>query len=330
MAEIVLGVAAAHTPQLSTGTEMWEDFANRDRKNPNLIGVDGQFHTYDELLAVAPTGIEAQLTDEVWAAKHEECQRHIQTLTDLLAKTAPDVVVVIGDDQHELFHDDGVPAFACYDGPELFDRPRTQQELDELAPCLRAAAWAQHADTLQRYPVDVEFSRHVLTALTLDDFDVMRFTRQHPDRPLGHAFTFIRYRLGVPETTPMVPLFVNTYFPPNVPSARRCHDIGRSLAAAIRDWPGDQKVAVIATGGLSHFVVDEVLDRGVLDAIVKNDTEHLCSISREHLRSGNSEILNWIALAGALESLTPTVLGYVPGYRSPAATGAGMGFMYWN
>ena len=93
---------------------------------------------------------------------------------------------------------------------------------------------------------------------------------------------------------------------------------------------GGGRVAVIASGGLSHFVVDEDLDHQVLDGITARDAGALGSLSRDQLRSGNSEILNWIAAAGALESLAPTVLDYVPGYRTPAGTGAGMAFARWD
>ena len=91
-------------------------------------------------------------------------------------------------------------------------------------------------------------------------------------------------------------------------------------------------MAVIASGGLSHFVVNERLDRRVLDGIAAGSTGAglLVGISRDELRSGNSEILNWIVAAGALEGLTPTVLDYVPGYRTPAGTGAGMAFAQWS
>ena len=127
-----------------------------------------------------------------------------------------------------------------------------------------------------------------------------------------------------------MPVFVNTYYPPNVPSAARCHEFGRALRRAVESWPAPAKVAIIASGGLSHFVVDEELDHRVLDGIAGRDAGILGSLSRDQLRSGTSEILNWIVAAGALEDLAPTVLDYVPGYRTPAGTGAGMAFACWE
>jgi hypothetical protein len=51
-------------------------------------------------------------------------------------------------------------------------------------------------------------------------------------RSLGHAFTFPRYRLGLPAATPIVPVFVNTYYPPNVPSTAWCYALGRAVRRA--------------------------------------------------------------------------------------------------
>ena len=55
----------------------------------------------------------------------------------------------------------------------------------------------------------------------------------------------------------------------------------------------------------------------------------LTSIPKERLNSGNSEIRNWIATAGAVEHLKMQLIDYVPCYRSPAGTGCAMGFAQW-
>ena len=89
-------------------------------------------------------------------------------------------------------------------------------------------------------------------------------------------------------------------------------------------------IASSHTPQLSSGVIDETLDRGVLAAVAARDAAALGAIPRERLRSGNSEILNWIAAAGALEGLAATIVDYVPGYRTPAGTGTGMAFAHWG
>src|SRR5215472_4714813 len=111
MADIVIGIASSHTPQLSSGVDMWPDHAERDRRNPLLLGKDARYHTYDELLAKADPAIKSELDPEVWNDKYRRCEEAIERLSADLAKASPDVAVVIGDDQRELFRDDGIPAF---------------------------------------------------------------------------------------------------------------------------------------------------------------------------------------------------------------------------
>ena len=330
MADIVIGVASSHTPQLSSGVDMWLDHAARDRRNPFLLGKDAKYHTYDDLLAAADPAIEQELAPAIWEHKYNRCQEAIEALTDFLVKANPDIALVIGDDQRELFRDDGIPAFGCFTGDELVDMPPSGEALERMPKGIRAASWAAHSDHAEHHPVQSELSAHVAERLARDDFDLTVFSQQPAGRSLGHAFTFPRYRLGLPAATPIVPVFVNTYYPPNVPSAGRCYELGRALRRAVEAWPHDARVAVIASGGLSHFVVDEELDHQVLDAFTSRDASVLGSLSRDQMRSGNSEILNWIVAAAAVEELAPTVLDYVPGYRTPAGTGAGMAFARWE
>lgn len=330
MAEIVVGVASSHTPQLSSGTAMWDDHAERDRRNPRLLGRDGEYHSYGELLAMADPAIAGELKRPVWEAKYARCQDAIETLAKRLMQAHPDVAVVIGDDQRELFSDDGTPTFACFSGTELTDFPPSPEAADRMPKGIRAAMWAAHADAPQPHPTCAELGLHLLESLAAADFDVTSFSRQPAGRSLGHAFTFPRHRLGLPADTPIAPVFVNTYYPPNVPSARRCHALGQVIRQAVESWPGPARVAIVASGGLSHFVVDEDLDRRVLAALCDGDAGGLGSLPRKQLRSGTSEILNWIVAAGALEGTPATVIDYVPGYRTPAGTGAGMAFACWD
>ncbi|MDX6356921.1 MAG: hypothetical protein QOF98_3824 [Streptomyces sp.] len=330
VAEIVVGIGSSHSPQLSSGVEWWENHAERDRNNPELLGKDGGFHSYAELLAGADPGIARELTAEVWEQKDHRGQEAVEELTRRLAKARVDVVLVLGDDQHEMFRDGAIPVFGFYLGDELYDEPPGAERRRNVAEGIQAAYWARYGEGQTVHRTSGPLTGHIVEELVTADFDVLTFDRQNPDTTLGHAFTFPRYRLALPEQTPIVPVFINTYVPPNVPSAERCYRLGQALARAVGSWPEDIRVGIIASGGLSHFVIDEELDRRVLDALVAGDPQPLTTIPRALMRSGTSEILNWIAAAGALEGLSATVVDYVPAYRSPAGTGTGMAFVYWE
>jgi hypothetical protein len=145
----------------------------------------------------------------------------------------------------------------------------------------------------------------------------------------GHAYGFVAQRLFRGRNYAMLPVLLNTYFRPNVPTSARCYDVGRLLRTVL-ERDGDERIAVVASGGLSHFVTDENLDRGILVAIKDKDSEHLRAVPPNALRSGSSEILNWIMAAGALEHLSADWSEYLPIYRTPAGSGIGMGFMIWR
>jgi Catalytic LigB subunit of aromatic ring-opening dioxygenase len=125
-------------------------------------------------------------------------------------------------------------------------------------------------------------------------------------------------------------VLLNTYFPPTQPTPRRCHRLGQAIRAAVESYPGDARIGIVGSGGLSHFVVDEALDRAVIDACRDKDAEALQTLPRKKLNSGSSEIRMWICAAGASEHLDVRWSSYTPGYRTPAGSGTGLGFVYWS
>jgi hypothetical protein len=319
MARIVLGLATSHSPNVSTAPDLWRLHADRDRRNPAL--------DFAALVRAAPAGLESQLTPEVFQRKHDECQTAIEQLGAALRASGADAVIVIGDDQRELFLDECSPAFGVYTGRELVDIPPDPATID---PSHKPAMWSRHSETLERYATDPALALHLATSLCRQEFDVAAASRQFEGRSLGHAFTFVRLRLMKQTPMPLVPVFINTYYPPNQPGPSRCYAFGQALRRAIDAWSPDAKVAVIASGGLSHFIIDEALDRQVIDGILEHRPELLKSLPVGKLNSGNSEIRNWVAATGAMEDMRPTLLTYVPAYRSEAGTGCGMAFARWD
>ena len=73
-----------------------------------------------------------------------------------------------------------------------------------------------------------------------------------------------------------------------------------------------------------------MLDRHVLEILARRDAEAVAALPLAQLDSGNSEIRNWIATAGAVEHLEMKLVDYVPSYRSEAGTGVGMAFAVWQ
>ena len=77
----------------------------------------------------------------------------------------------------------------------------------------------------------------------------------------------------------MVPVMLNTYFPPNQPTPKRSYNLGQAIRNAVSEWESDARVAVIASGGLSHFVINEELDQRVIKGLEDGDTDNLFNLA---------------------------------------------------
>ena len=184
------------------------------------------------------------------------------------------------------------------------------------------------------HPGDAEAGRRIVAELTARGFDVAagNKVRDHgPHQGFGHAVAFVLVRLLKSAGIPCVPVLLNTYYPPNQPSPRRCVDLGTALAGAVRALPGGRRAVVIASGGLSHFVVDTELDALLLEGMRSGDLDALAALPASRMNSGTSEGRNWLVAAGAggAERLKHQWSEYVPAYRSPAGTGTGLAFGLW-
>ena len=98
----------------------------------------------------------------------------------------------------------------------------------------------------------------------------------------------------------------------------------------MESWESEQRVAVVANGGLSIGVLRPDLDRRLLDALQRRDLPALEALPYKWIQGPCGEMFNWIGAAGALERLAMRVWDYLPVYRTPAGTGCGNAFATWS
>ena len=336
MAKIVLGLGTSHGPMLSVPSEYWPDRVPFDRTNPRHP-FKGKNYTFDQMVELRQhASVADQVAPEIRNQRYQRCHHAIQQLGDIFEQTRPDLAVVVGNDQMEVFTKEHVPAFAIFWGPYVEGVPRTPEFLAKLPPGIARAELDRTPSEYTQWPCVPELGRHLIEHATLAGFDVTQLTKL-PTGEIGsnaapHAYGFVYRRIMRDKVVPNVPVFVNTFYPPNQPTAARCFELGRVLGRAIASWPSDQTVAIIASGGLSHFVIDESFDHEVIRALEQGDSASLSRIPEPMFQAGTSEIKNWIAVAGAMTEchLAMTLVDYVPCYRSEAGTGSGMGFAYWR
>jgi hypothetical protein len=201
------------------------------------------------------------------------------------------------------------------------------------------------------YPVQAGLGRYLVEQLTERDFDVTQ-SRYMKDvyggsvgpggwyldikketRPrtqgMAHAFSFPVCRWFAGKRPPMVPITINTCYPPNWISPRRAFHLGRAVREAVAAWDSELRVAIVTSGGLSHFTVDEQIDRLALKGLTEADEQILTTLPRARLQSATTEILNWVAAAGAMGETPMELMSYQPAYRSPAGSGCGLAVGRW-
>jgi len=305
MAQVVLGIGHSHTPQISTSPEEWPNLGKTEQVSPHV-----------------PDNLDALLQVDCFREKHARVQTAITQLGQLLRGANLDAIVIFGDDQHEQFNDENMPAVAIYHGESVEIRPR--QLRGGNFPTLHLEP------TASEYPNSAELANHLISSLTEQEFEITRCSVLRAERGIGHAFSFLYQRLWPECDVPIVPVMVNTYYPPNQPTPKRCHDLGKAVGSAVESWGYGQRVGVIASGGLSHIVIDEPLDQRALDALQAKDERALHALPRDLLKGGTSEILNWVALDGAVGPMQMSLIDYIPGYRSKPSTGCAMAFAYWQ
>jgi 3-O-methylgallate 3,4-dioxygenase len=328
MAKLTSAFASSHGVMVTTELEDWlGHFSEFDRIVP-LIDAEGRRCTYDELLARAPTDAAERIAPDIIRNRFAQMHQSLDRLRSEINASNLGALIVVGDDQNELFDPSIMPTFAVYCGPHIRNAQRSAERATDWV--VRAKDRRQEPDRGHDYPVHASLAHHLIEGLQHRKFDLTVMHKLPEGKGESHAMSFVHRYLLQRTSIPIVPIFLNSFFPPNQPTPQRCLELGRAIAEVVSHFPTEDNIGVMASGGLSHFVLDEALDRSVVGALERNDTAALAKIPTYKLQSGSSEILNWICVAGAVDALKLSWIKYIPGYRTPALTGTGLCFARWQ
>jgi 3-O-methylgallate 3,4-dioxygenase len=328
MAVLAAAFGSSHSVMLASTLEDWlTRFRDSDQRMP-YFDRDGRRCSYEDVLARAPREAASYVTPQAITARFEAVQEAMRRMKEEIAGAKLDALVVVGDDQYELFHDRHMPSIGIYYGESIRNGVRRPVAPEDW---YRQAQMRRLEDEREvHYPCHRALALHLIEGLVEREFDVAALAGLEEGQYEGHAYSFVHKWYLQDTRLPIVPVFLNTYNPPNPPLPRRCVRFGEALRELIDGFPGGERIGVLASGGLSHFVVEEDLDRGVIEALRRGDTEFLAALDPRRLKAGSSEIRNWIVVGGAAKGLQLSWVSYTPAYRTPALTGTGLCFARWS
>jgi 2,3-dihydroxyphenylpropionate 1,2-dioxygenase len=248
-----------------------------------IVAAVGTCHT--PYMFTRPPDENPQQLDQAGAA--------MQELGKVLDETSPDAILFFGSDHVETFSVTCVPTFAIIAG---------------------SRALARFAGREHTLPVHRDLAEDILDKLVVDHHFDMAYSE---DAELGHAFSIpFEYVIGG-RNIPVVPFFTNVYMPP-LPAPARCAALGRAIAEIVRGRK--ERVAVIASGGMSHFPGTRKylhpefdFDRWLVSQFETGNADALLNMTGSQLDEvGNTEMLNWATMFGAIGPQEGELIDYIP------------------
>lgn len=255
-----------------------------------IVGIYAASHT--PVLLNFPDLVSAEDREYVFAA--------FKRLGDRMAEDGADTVVVISNDHLHNFFLDNMPAF-CIGASDRYKTP--------IEPWLAAEK--------RELSGDDRLGAHILGEALQSGFDPA-FSM---DLVLDHGALTPLELAGFSNGTAIVPILINCVQPP-LPPMGRCVEFGQFLARTIRQYDGCQRVAVLATGGLSHDVgtprmglVNEAFDREFLRLLNAGNDQALIDYTRGHVNeagNGAEEVRTWLMAYGVAGGAPLEVIAYKP------------------
>jgi len=223
----------------------------------------------------------------------DQAGRAMNELGKALDEAKPDAILIFGADHVETFSVSCIPTFAIVAGNR---------------------AIAKFAGREHNLPIHREMAEDILNRLVVEKNFDMAYSE---DAELGHAFSIpFEYVIGTRDI-PVIPFFTNTYVPP-LATPKRCAALGQAIAEIVKGRK--ERVAIIASGGMSHFPGTSKylqpefdFDRWLVSQFEVGNTDALLDMTGTQLDEvGNTELLNWAVMFGAIGKQSGELIDYIP------------------
>ncbi|HXV84761.1 MAG TPA: hypothetical protein VEG60_33355 [Candidatus Binatia bacterium] len=255
--------------------------------------------------SMAPQGSATRPTLEQQKKLRKDAEEAFTALRADMEEAKPDVLIVVANDQFVNFFWNNIPTFfvtLADDVKGQFTRHKFHyRNHKELGRAIVRRGIEQG--------IDFSYGEHI---------------------ELQHTQVVPLYFLLREPKIPILPIYVNTWVDP-VPSPRRCYQIGELIRKVAEN--SNERVAILATGGLSHFPgsprigeIDTQFDHKLLELMRAGKQRSLMDYSVEELlQAGDSEFLNWMVVVGAVGDAKAAYTAYMPDFVA-----TGWGFVSWK
>jgi 2,3-dihydroxyphenylpropionate 1,2-dioxygenase len=255
--------------------------------------------------SMAPQGSATRPTLDQQKKLRKDAETAFAALRADMEQARPDVLIVVANDQFVNFFWNNIPTFFVTVADEVkgqFTRHKFQyRNHKDLGRAIVRRGMQQG--------IDFSFGEHI---------------------ELQHTQVVPLYFLLPEPKIPILPIYVNTWVDP-APSPRRCYQVGE-LIREVADH-SNERVAILATGGLSHFPgsprigeIDTQFDHKLLELMREGKGRSLVDYSVEELlQAGDSEFLNWMVVVGTVGDAKAAYTSYMPDFVA-----TGWGFVSWK
>ena len=237
------------------------------------------------------------------AADPEQSSRFyagMERMRQAFEKAKPEVIIEISNDHLFNFYLNNMPAICIGTG---------QKHTGPYEPWI-----GMDQRTLTGHP---DLARDLLVA-ALDEGLPLSFSEE---LYFGHAELVPLHFLTPKMDIPVIPIMINDFVNP-LPPLRAAYRLGQVIRQVVEGRPKGERVAVVGTGGLSHWVgvpemgkVNSNFDQRFLDELEHAHASGILEYTQNEIDAagnGAHEIRNWIGVMGAMPEARVEVLTYEP------------------
>jgi protocatechuate 4,5-dioxygenase beta chain len=252
---------------------------------------------HDPVMFVEPEAPPPDIRERVWGA--------FRTCADRLAELEATSVIIVGADHYYNFGTGCLPQYLIGTGD-------VEGPLDVLPGLKRQIIPTNQplANFIASHGHENGFDWAVARAISVDHAVAI------PDRLIVDPVRARGQRIG------MVPVYIAAGVDPYL-SMRRSIELGGAIRAAVESMPNHERVVVIGSGGLSHWVgmpqikrVNEVFDREIMDHACTGNLAAMSALSDdyilEHGGNGGMEVRQWSVAMGAMPGARGEIIEYAP------------------